>query len=232
MKRILFILSITLFIGCQEKKEAKSATSPAEQAVSEKKTAPLEYPEKVAQANGIDHWSKVKKLGFTFNVDRGDSHFERRWIWETKTNTITAKSSQDTLVYQRNAMDSIAQKTNGGFINDKFWLMMPFNLSWDQGNYTYTFEKGAKTPISGEIMDKLTVVYGSEGGYTPGDAYDLFIDADLKIKEWVFRKGNQPEASLTTTWEAYKTYGPLHLATSHKNEDGSFNLYFTDIVVE
>ena len=48
-------------------------------------------------------------------------------------------------------------------------------------------------------MQKLTIVYGDEGGYTPGDAYDFYFGDDHIIKEWVFRKGNATEPSTMTT---------------------------------
>jgi len=78
-------------------------------------------------------------------------------------------------------------------------------------------------------MQKLTVTYNQEGGYTPGDAYDFYFTDDFKVHEWVFRRGNQEEPSLITTWEDYKEVGGLNLAQMHQNEDGSFKLYFTNL---
>ena len=43
-------------------------------------------------------------------------------------------------------------------------------------------------PLVGENMQKLTIVYANEGGYTPGDAYDFYFGDDFVIREWVFRK--------------------------------------------
>ena len=38
--------------------------------------------------------------------------------------------------------------------------------------------------------------YLSEGGYTPGDAYDIYFNEDYMIKEWTFRKGNSDRTYL------------------------------------
>ncbi|MGP1992648.1 hypothetical protein D9V96_012250 [Zobellia laminariae] len=81
-------------------------------------------------------------------------------------------------------------------------------------------------------MQKLTVVYKQDGGYTPGDAYDFYFGDDYLIKEWVFRKGNQAEPSMSTTWEDYTDVGGLKVAKMHQNEDGSFKLYFTNLEVK
>lgn len=186
--------------------------------------------EKIANANGIGNWQNVDELQFTFNVDRDTSHFERTWIWKPKTNDIIAISKTDTLAYNWSKMDSVAYKTNGGFINDKYWLLAPFNLMWDKGNFTHTHKEHEMAPISKKAMDKLTIVYGSDGGYTPGDAYDYYFGEDYLVKEWVFRKGNQTEPSLITTWEDYVEMGGLKIAKMHKNNEG-FKLYFSNLKV-
>ncbi|NND78817.1 MAG: hypothetical protein HKN53_02875 [Maribacter sp.] len=214
------ICSILLFACKSEKKQEKADL------VKE-----LSLVEKVAYKSGFENWKKVNELQFTFNVDRDTSHFERTWIWEVNKNQITSITAEDTITYNRSKMDSVAMKTNGGFINDKYWLMAPFNLIWDEGNYTFSHQEEEIAPLSKKPMHKLTIVYGSEGGYTPGDAYDFYFEEDYLIKEWVFRKGNQPEASLVTTWEDYAEINGLTIAKMHKNDEG-FKLYFTNIEVK
>ncbi|MCP4976527.1 MAG: hypothetical protein GY931_10235 [Maribacter sp.] len=217
---IIMIIFVIGLIGCKsEKKQEKQ--------VIEKE---LGLIEKIAYKSGFEYWNNVDKLQFTFNVDRDTSHFERTWIWKVKMNEITSISANDTITYNRNKLDSISSKTNGGFINDKYWLLAPFNLIWDEGNYTYVHHEKEIAPISKKPMQKLTIVYGSEGGYTPGDAYDFFFEDDYLLKEWVFRKGNQTEASLVTSWEDYIEKGGLNIAKMHKNDEG-FKLYFTNIEV-
>ncbi len=187
--------------------------------------------EQVANAHGLQNWSKVKEIKFTFNVDRDTSHFERTWIWKPKTNDITAITADETLEYNWADMDSVAYKTNGGFINDKYWLLAPFQLKWDAENITHEHLLLEEAPISKEPMQKLTIVYGSEGGYTPGDAYDFYFGDDFIIKEWVFRKANQEEPSMITTFEDYLDTQGMKIATMHKMGEGNFKLYFTGIEV-
>lgn len=188
--------------------------------------------EKVANASGFQNWKNVEEIKFTFNVDRDTTHFERDWIWKPKTNDITATSNEGTISYNWADMDSTAYKTNGGFINDKFWLLSPYQLVWDADNITYNHTTQIEAPISKKTMQKLTIVYGNEGGYTPGDAYDFYFGDDYIIKEWVFRKSNQLEPSMTTTFEDYKEMNGLKIATMHKMAAGSFKLYFTGVEVK
>lgn len=232
------LLGMLLFTSCKtDTKTDNNANEVAEKSTAESAATPLKEAtivEKIAKANGMDNWNSVEELKFTFNVDKdGSPHFERSWIWKPKTNEVTAISSEDTLTYNRNDtdMDSITYKTIGNFINDKFWLLAPLNMMWDSKNNTSEHTMDSEAPISKKPMQKLTVTYGKEGGYTPGDAYDLYFGNDFIVREWVFRKANQTEPSMTTTWEDYTEKGGLKIAEMHKNEDGSFKLYFTGVEV-
>ena len=219
----LFLLVFILFVNCKPEKKA---------AVSSKEVESKSILEKVAEAHGYDSWGDVQEIAFTFNVDRDSTHFERSWVWQPKTNEVMRISGSDTLQYNRKDMDSVAFKTNAGFINDRYWLLAPFNLIWDQGNFTYEHKIGETAPVSRESMQKLTIVYGSEGGYTPGDAYDFYFGDDYVIREWVFRKANQPEPSMATTWENYDDYQGLKLVRDHKKAEEKFNLYIDGITVK
>lgn len=223
MKKYFFIISI-IFIttsGFIVSNAAKNTTAQEETIL-----------QKIANANGFQNWKNVEELKFTFNVDRDTSHFERSWTWKPKTNDITSTSADGTISYNWADMDSIAYKTNGSFINDKYWLLAPYQLIWDADNITHTHEKGQTAPISKKNMQKLTITYGNEGGYTPGDAYDFYFDDNFIIHEWVFRRSNQPEPSMITTFEDYKKHKGLNIATAHKMEEGNFKLYFTGIEVK
>ena len=201
---------------------------------TEKKTEPVVEQtilEKVGLAHGIENWSQIQEIRFTFNVDRDTTHFERSWIWNTRTQEVTGISSGDTVVYNRKAPDSLSRRADAAFINDKYWLLAPVNISWDEENLTYTFEEKALAPISNDSLSRLTVVYGDEGGYTPGDAYDFYLGDDFLVKEWVFRKGNSPEPSSTTTWEDYEDLNGLRISKMHRNKEGNFSLYFTGVEV-
>ena len=220
--KIIYIALALAITACNTKKESPKAKPMPEQTILEK----------IADAHGYQNWQNIAQINFTFNVDRDSMHFERSWSWKPKQNTVKSMTTKDTLVYQRNAMDSVAMKANAGFINDRYWLLSPFNLMWDQANFEYTHEEEAIAPISKKACQKLTIVYGNEGGYTPGDAYDFYFGDDYLVQEWVFRKTNQEEASMTTTWENYKEQNGIKFAVDHKKDGEAFNLYFSNVVIE
>lgn len=195
------------------------------------KQEPLDVHEMIAIAHGIEHWNKVEEIHFTFNVDRGEEHFERSWVWKPKTKDITRILNEDTLKYNQSSMDSIALKADANFINDKYWLLAPFNLVWDTGT-TFTHIDSVIAPISKKPMQQLTVVYSDQGGYTPGDAYDFYFENDFIIREWIFRRGNEAIPGITSTWENYENHHGMKIATMHQTSDRAFKLYFTNIEVK
>jgi len=226
------VLALLFLVACRsDPKQTKSDPQgevPTQGTVAAERT----IPQQLAESNGFQHWKDVEQLRFTFNADRGDMHFERTWIWEPKEDRVTAISGTDTLAYDLGNMDSTAHKRNSGFINDRYWLLAPFNLVWDAQSYDHVHAKEQKAPISGETMQKLTIVYKDQGGYTPGDAYDLYFGEDLIIREWVYRKSNQKEPSLISTWEDYVEVEGLKLARKHIRHDGTPGPYFSGIEVK
>lgn len=223
MVRIILIFYIVFtFASCKSDK--------SEQKTSEIETKPLTIAKKIANAHGYSNWQKVSKIDFTFNVDRDSSHFQRSWQWEPKTNNVVMISKGDTLSYNRAQIDSTNLNADKAFINDKYWLLAPFNLVWDEGT-TISEPVKEEAPISKNELNKITLTYTNDGGYTPGDAYDFYYGNDFIIKEWVYRKDNAQEPSLITTWENYQDFNGLKIAKEHKKQEGNWNLNFTNVKV-
>lgn len=191
-----------------------------------------EKGKEIAMASGADKWDNVSEVQFTFNVDRGESHSERSWVWNPKTHDVKMTSDKNTVSYNRDKeMDSTATDADKAFINDAYWLMPQMHLLWDK-DATITVQDTATAPISNKKMKKITLTYPDQGGYTPGDAYDFFYGDDNMIKEWIYRKGNASEFSMVTTWDDYKDYNGIDIATMHSSKDGKTKLYFTNIDVK
>ena len=219
MKKLLISLSlIALFFSCKQKDEAKTIEK-------EWSTA-----EKIANANGFENWKNVSQIQFTFNVDRDTSHFERSWTWNPKTEDVIMISGKDTVVYNRKSVDSTSMNADKSFINDKYWMLAPFQLVWDT-SATVSENSMAEAPISKTQLNKITISYPNEGGYTPGDAYDLYYGDDFLVKEWNYRKGNSKEPTMSTTWEDYEDFKGIKIAKTHKRQDSNWKLYFTNIKV-
>ncbi|MBB6680737.1 hypothetical protein H4O20_04710 [Aequorivita sp. 609] len=228
MKNILLLILFTVsLVSCKNNNKSTENVN-QNQSISIEN---LSTAEKIANASGYKNWKDISEIAFTFNVNRGDNHFYRAWTWNPKSGDVTMTSANDTISYNRSQLDSLNFETDAAFINDKYWLLTPFQLKWDE-NITISEKKNIVAPISKDTLNQITIVYGSEGGYTPGDAYDFFYDEDFKIREWNYRKGNADTPSLSTTWEDYENFNGIEIAKTYKDSTGGFKLYFTDISVK
>ena len=190
---------------------------------------PLTVAEEIAVAHGIENWDNVSEVKFTFKVDRDTIKGKgRSWVWKPQENKVKMLDGETTIEYVRSKMDSTHIGADRAFINDKFWLLVPFQLVWDT-SATISESKKAESPINKEQLNMITILYGNEGGYTPGDAYDIYYDDNYLIKEWVFRKGNSEEPSLTNTFENYQDFNGIKIAIDHKKDNGNWNLNFANV---
>ncbi len=193
-----------------------------------KEVAIEETPElamQVAQNSGLDNWNEVNQLDFTFNIERnGEKMASRQWQWNPKNDQVTLTTATDTISYNRGQqLDSLAVSADRAFVNDVYWLIPQFKLAWDTG-------KEVTYPESTE-GDMVQVQYTGNDGYTPGDRYDMVIDQDGMISKWMYYPKGETNPAMTTSFEDYKEYNGIKIATNHRTPDGALNIYFTDVNV-
>ncbi len=221
MKKLLLLTFFTVILfSCKNDKDPE---------VSEEKN--METYEKIAMANGLEEFDSISKIKFTFNVKVNDSlRSSRRWVWDTKSDKISLTEKDSVMSYVKK--DSIVEDKkmiDQKFVNDSYWLLFPYQLKWSNADFSEV--KMAEAPISGKEMKMLTVSYPTEGGYTPGDSYDIYFNDDYMIQEWVY-KPSGGGGNMATTWEDYGDFDGVKIARSHKSKDGTFELSFSDISVE
>lgn len=198
--------------------------------------------ESLAAAQGLDHWSEVAEIRFTFVVQRPDQTIARRWNWSVSDDKVTLQETKTpakgeatttTTSYRRDQLegdDAIAADKK--FINDSFWLLWPLHLQWSDDAKLGPATDGTD-PIGGGKCRVVTLSYPPDaGGYTPGDSYDLFLPAGSdRPVAWAYHKAGAKEATLTTSRERYQQVGPLTLSTLHKTKDADFELRFEDVAI-
>jgi hypothetical protein len=149
---------------------------------------------KVAKAYGIEQWDQIERLDFTFKVKlpNKDETVSRQWTWWPKQSKVTLhREGQDNVTYSRDEIgEDVAKElpqTDKHFINDHYWLLFPFQPVWS--NPKVTDEGKAKLPIEEGQAQKLAVRYPSEGGYTPGDGYNLYVNQQGLLQQWQYLPG-------------------------------------------
>ena len=178
--------------------------------------------EQIAKTYGLDSFSQIEAIRYTFNA-KGALNLSRTWVWEPKTNQVSYEGKDKAgklvkLTYLRSQVSSqpaaVKEGIDPGFINDQYWLLFPFHLVWDAtakvedtGMHKLAMGKGSAR--------RVVMTYPSDGGYTPGDTWELFVGADNRIQEWVYHRGGSAKPSGIWTWVEYKKAGPLLVSQNH-----------------
>jgi hypothetical protein len=198
--------------------------------------------EQIAKTYGLDSFGQIEAIRYTWNVEAPNGKVSRTWEWSPKTDTVSyeGKDTEGPPVkasYQRSQLGSqseaIKKQIDPAFANDQYWLLLPFHLVWD--GTAVTDEGMQKLPIGDASAERVVAKYPSEGGYQPGDTWDLYVGADKRIEEIVYHRGaDNPPKLVMATYGDHKKAGPLLVSTEHRGTvDGKpFSISLSDVSVK
>ena len=199
--------------------------------------------QQVAKTFGIDSFGQVETMRYTWNAELPDGRkIANKWEWSPKTDTVSYEGKDKAgnpvkVTYQRSKLDSqsdvVKKEVDPQFANDQYWVLLPFHLVWDGAAATDDGQQ--KLPIGDGSARRIAMKYPSEGGYQPGDTWDLYIGPDKRIEEITYHRGApNPPHLVSAKYANYKTIGPLLISTDHPGiVDGkSFRLTLTDVSVK
>ena len=199
--------------------------------------------EEVAKAFGSDSFGQIEAIRYTFNAQFPGVNVSRSWEWRPKTDTVSYEGKDKDgkpvkVTYQRSQLgsqnDMVKNEVDPGFVNDQYWLLFPFHMIWD-GSPTVTDDGMQKLPLAKTNARRLVVKYPSDGGYTPGDTWTLYIGPDKRVREFEYHRGGSKKPSVViATWAGYKKAGPLLVSTEHRGTaDGApVHIYFSNVSVQ
>ena len=199
--------------------------------------------EKVAKAYGLDSWNEIEAIRYTFHIEFGAFKIERSWEWEPKTTKVSyeAKDKDDKPVkatYMRSELasqpDKIKDEIDPAFINDNYTLLFPLKAYWDAS--AAVIDQGLfNLPLGSGSAELVTVKYPADGGYTPGDTWELYVGKSGRAEFWVYRRGGAKKPSVVlATWGGHKKAGPLLIATDRRGSaDGKpIRIFFSEVSVK
>jgi hypothetical protein len=179
--------------------------------------------EQIAKTYGVDSFGQIEVIRFTWNRELAGGKISHNWEWSPKTDTVSYEGKDKDgkpvkVTYQRSQLDSqnevVKNEIDPAFANDQYWLLLPLHVLWDGA--AVTNEGKSKLPIGEGSADRVEVKYSSEGGYEPGDTWDLYIGADKRIEEIAYHRGAaNPPHLVTAIYAGYKKAGPLLISTDH-----------------
>lgn len=170
--------------------------------------------DQIAKTYGIESWGQVEAIRYTLHIEWGKLKLARSWVWEPKADRVSYEGPDKTfknpvkVTYIRSQLASqdalVKEWIDPGFLNDQYVLLFPFHLVWDTGP-TITDAGMAKLHLGKGSARKVVVKYPSDGGYTPGDTWELFVENDYRIKELDYHRGGPVKPTiLTVTWADHR----------------------------
>jgi hypothetical protein len=178
--------------------------------------------EVMAAQGGRKNWDATHYLAWNFFGNR-------KLIWDKYTGQVRIESLKDDTkilvnindgkgkVFKNGAEvtqpDSLAKYLDEGrkaWINDSYWLFMPFKLKDSGLTLKYLGEDKTQEGAPAEVL-RLTF---AGVGATPNNAYKVYVDKKSHlVTQWAhYREASQAEPNFMTPWKNYQTYGSIKLS--------------------
>lgn len=180
--------------------------------------------EKLAKTYGLDSFGRIEAIRYTFSAQIPGIRLFRSWTWEPKTDRVTYEAKDKSgkpvrVTYLRAELAgqpaNVKEMIDPGFVNDQYWLLLPFHVSWDGAAVQ---DAGVqKLPLGRGSAEKVVVKYSPGRGYSQGDTWELYVGRDGRIRELTFRRGGTAKpAVVNATWADYRKAGPLLFSLDHR----------------
>lgn len=185
----------------------------------------IDIADEVMEAmGGRKSWDETRYLVWNF-------FGRRKLFWDKHTGKVRIESLPDSTIYLVNVFDNSGKVKRGDqimenpdsltlyskkgksiWINDAYWLVMPFKLKDSGVTLKYI---GVDTTQAGAKADVLQLTFEGVGD-TPDNKYHVYVDQETKlVSQWDFYGNFQDEAPrFSTPWEDYQSYGPIKLSGS------------------
>jgi len=229
----LSILALIILFSCETRqqgegpqKNGKQSPNPPAEGFDVTGSDPkaIEIADKVMEAmGGRKNWDNERY--FTWNF------FGSRTLWWDKLNgdvRIQMHNPDSTIILvnifnktgrvfsqgaeytQPDSVTKYVKRGEGIWINDAYWLFMPFKLKDTGVTITYVRED---TTQNGILSDVLQLTFRDVGN-TPQNKYHIWVDrSDNLVKQWAFyRENDMSEPNFITPWVGYEKYGSILLA--------------------
>jgi hypothetical protein len=197
----------------------------------------IDIRQRIAQSYGFQYFDQIEKVQYTFNVKNADKHVRRFWIWEPGPDKVTfdGMDYQDPITYYRKDLQTNPsnrlKSIDAWFINDNYWFLFPFHVAMD--TQTTVEDVGRKKlPLGDGEAACVVVTYPAGSDYAPGDVYELYLDDNFRLVQWIYRRGGSEMPTRVATWDDHRYLGPLVFSLNHRGSDGNFRIWFTQVGVK
>ncbi|MEM6813183.1 MAG: hypothetical protein AAF600_02200 [Bacteroidota bacterium] len=169
---------------------------------------------------GREAWDNTRYISWNF--------FGRRdHLWDKHTGEVRIEDPVDNITVLMNinnktgkvfkngvqiadSTEHFLEKGYGWWVNDSYWLVMPFKLKDSGVTLKYL---GEDSTHAGSPADLLKLTF-DEVGLTPQNMYEVWLDTDSKlVTQWAYYPDNSTtEPRFVMPWADYKKHGEIFLS--------------------
>jgi hypothetical protein len=199
--------------------------------------------DQIAKTYGLESFEKIDAIRYTFNAQFPGVNVSRSWVWHPKTAQISYEAKdkdgkQVKVTYVQSQINgepaNVKDEIDPAFYNDQYNLLFPLHVYWDSSADVQDMGR-QKLPLGQGMAKRVVVKYPSEGGYTPGDTWELYLGSDNRVEEFAYHRGGPKKPSVViATWAGYKKAGPLLISTDRRGtaDDKPLRIFFSDVSVK
>jgi hypothetical protein len=181
--------------------------------------------EQIAKTYGLDSFGQIEAIRYTFNAQFPGVNVSRSWVWQPKTGQVSYEGKDKDgkpvkVTYVQSQLNGesavVKDEIDPAFVNDQYNLLFPLHVYWD-GSADVQDMGVQKLPLGKGSAKLVAVKYHKEGGYTPGDTWELYLGSDNRIEEFAYHRGGPKKPSVViASWTGYKKAGPLLFSTDRR----------------
>ncbi len=209
----------------------------------------------MAGLGGEAAWAGTRSLVFTFAVARGDTELTRRaHYWDRTTGrhrveyrdrdqrsfvvihtigdtTLSAVQAAvgGTPISDRDELRGLQEVAHAMWVNDGYWLLMPYKLKDPGVHLAHEGEKGE----DGRTWEVIRLSF-DQVGLTPGDQYWAYVNRATGLMErWAFRLESMPPDAEPKAfdWMNWRQYGGILLADAKVAVGGNQRIFYPVLAV-
>lgn len=231
----ILILICLLAAACDQSNEEKNVVVDNPPApgfnLAHSDPAAVELADSVMKAmGGRKNWDETRFISWNF--------FGRRNLfWDKDQGNVRIESIPDSIIYLVNIHDlkgrvqvkgqeltepdslkKMLKRAQSFWINDSYWLVMPFKLKDTGVTLKYL---GEDTTATGLKCNVLELTFENVGD-TPQNKYRIYVDLkDNLVKQWAYYKeAAQDSPTQIWPWDNYKRYGSILLSADRSDNKG------------
>lgn len=229
------LLATTLF-ACnqgQKEKEDVAEENPAAEGFNKEASDPkaIALADSVMKAmGGRKQYDKIHYIAWNFfgardlvwDKSTGRVRIDvpgRNMTYLLNINTMEGRVLKDSAeITQPDSLKNYLERGRSIWINDSYWLVMPFKMKDSGVTLTYTRED---TTQHGTPTDVVTLTFDKVGD-TPNNKYEVYIDkSDHLVRQWAyFKDAGQDSASAIWPFDNYQEYNGVLFSADRSDGKG------------